>query len=308
MEAFNYFVKYLFLPINGCLTLFGCTFGMLILSHQKMKKIGPVKAYQYLFASEYFNLIIIIQSFVLNALGIDAFLVSSIMCKILKYFYYIYDSIPPMLIVYISIERYVSITYPSKKLLLRKKKTQLIYLISVMAYVFTSYVFVLFYIDIIPVDSTSNMTLKCSFNDSYVEHVIEYIDLIVSLLIPFILMIFCTILLTYRIVHSRRKLKAAICTANTGHKYLKFSLTSLLLNMFYLVLCFPFHFSEILFPNVNLNIFYFLKYMVFLCYGLDFYLVYISNSLFRCEFYKIFNFAQSFLIKICKLKKYPNLQ
>ena len=291
MEAFNYFVKYLFPPINGCITLFGCTFGLLTLSHHKMKQIGPIKVYQYLFVSGYFNLIFIIQTYFLNAFEIDAFLVSSLMCKILKYFYYIYDSIPPMLIVYISIERYVSITYQSKKLLLRKKKTQLIYLISVIAYVFTSYVFVLFYIDIIQVDSIGNMTLKCSFNDSYVEHVIEYIDLIVSLMIPFVLMIFCTILLIYRIAHSRAKLKATICTAHSGHKDLKFSFTCLLLNVFYLVLCFPFHFIEILFPNVGMNVFYFFKYLVFLCYGLDFYLVYFSNSLFRCEFYKIFRYV-----------------
>ena len=158
------------------------------------------------------------------------------------------------------------------------------------------YLFLLVYVDVQPnkptaliSNNTNKMPLKCFFTGYLAEKLFFYMDLMNRVLIPFGLMVLCTGLLVYRIFDSRKRIRVPPRRNRHFGRDLRFSATSLMLNVFYLGLCLPYSIL-VLVPNYfdNKLLYYFLDYLTFLCFSLDFYLVFFTNSLFRLEFYKLF--------------------
>ena len=116
-----------FAPIIGLLGLVGNLFGILVISKKKLTKIGPQIIYIALFIFDLINLLLIFQPYLQFAFNNNIVASSSLACKSYWYINYVLGPISPMLNVYISIERYISISNPKNKYFLLKNQIQFIF-------------------------------------------------------------------------------------------------------------------------------------------------------------------------------------
>ena len=123
-----------FAPILIIFGLFGNLFGLIVVSKKKLAKIGPQIIYIALFIFDWINFVLIFQPYAAFEFNIDVTLFSSLYCKTYFYINFVFATISPMLSVYISIERYISIAYIAKKDFLQQKKIQLIYIIAIVLF------------------------------------------------------------------------------------------------------------------------------------------------------------------------------
>jgi hypothetical protein len=78
-----------------------------------------------------------------------------------------------MLLVYISIDRYVSIKFPALRYFLRKRNNQLIYFMFIFMFNLLYYLPVAYNCKL----KANNETLICDFNNHYSQDLISYMDL-----------------------------------------------------------------------------------------------------------------------------------
>jgi hypothetical protein len=218
------------------------------------------------------------------SLNIDITLFSSLFCKAYFYINFAFASISPFFNVYISIERYISIAYSAKKDFLRKKKIQLSFIIVLVLFNLILYVpiginFELFIIE--------NYTV-CSFVDFFWQETYGYIDLSNRVILPFVLMIIFSFLIIHTIFTSRSRMRSNTNDNRTFRKDVKFSLTSVTLNVSYIIFSLPVSIL-LLQPNYRLNPFVIFFIIIhYIAYSANFYLLILVNSLFREGFYSIF--------------------
>ena len=298
-------MKYLFEPINLLLTLLGSTLGLIVLSRKKLKQIGPQNIYRFLFAYDYFNYLFLIQ-YLMDGFELHFLVLSTFICKIYWFSLYVYLAVLPMLYIYISIERLVSISSPGKRFIMRKTRNQNIFLIVVFVYNLLYYSLILYNIDRtqnqIEVQNITNETSSiflCRFEDLELILLFKYMDLINSVILPYIIMSICTGLLIYKIFSSRKKLFSKNRSTIRFRKDLKISITSIILNLFYLGFNLPFAISLIVIDDIKVKsetVYYFFNYLMSLGIGLDFFILIATNSLVRSELFIIFYKTKSILI------------
>jgi hypothetical protein len=114
--GFEYFINMIFPPLFLFFGLFGNIIGLIVLSRKKLAKIGPVHVYRILLSIDSIYLVLVIKNYLDFGYNIPVNKISSLICKITSYFDYSLDGISPMLIVYISIDRYLFIRFSNKKL------------------------------------------------------------------------------------------------------------------------------------------------------------------------------------------------
>ena len=287
MQTFYFFVKYLFAPISFALTVIGSTIGLIVLSHKKLKRIGPTNVYKYLFSLGYLNIICSVE-YLTDVFDFDLRNVNDYLCKSYYYIYMIHVSISPMLVAYISIERLMTMINPFQPLLLRKKSFQLIYLVALLTFNALIYLVVVVDVSINQVDSNkTEFARRCRFKSNNVAIAIKFIDLIYRVVVPFLLMIFSTALLIYIIFQSKNYL-VTIHMTSRRNRQVRFSVTAVLLDLVYLSFCLPLSIWMLADNERNRENRYFI-YLIYCFYGLEFYLIYITNFLFRSEVVKLFH-------------------
>ena len=191
-DDFQYFVKYIF-PIGILIFgLLGNTLGIIVLYNKDMKNIGPKRTYIYLFLSDSFFLLQIIVNYFQLAHNLYIGTLSDVSCKLWFYFNYSFGTISSYLIVYISLERCVSITRPAWKFFLRNDKNQLIWFILVTIACMLYYLPSGLYYTIKLTDD-ENPTANCVFSDEHAQLLISYMDLVIRVIVPFFLMIICSV-------------------------------------------------------------------------------------------------------------------
>jgi len=275
----------IFAPVLTIFGLFGNLFGLIVISKKKLHKIGPQTSYIAMFIFDWINLVTIFKPYLQYGLNIDITTFGSLACKSYWYISYAFATISPMLNVYISIERFISIAYPSKKYILLKDNIQLAYIITLTLFNLGLYVPIGIYFDVITV---SNNRTVCDFVDIDWLHTCGYIDLVNRVIIPSLLMIIFSILIIRTIFKSRSRMSSTSKVNKTFQKDVRFSLMSILLNIAYCVFSLPVSIL-LLFPNYWLNPLYvFFSFVFFLAYSANFYLILTANRLFRGGFLSIF--------------------
>jgi hypothetical protein len=273
-----------FAPTIIILGLFGNLFGLIVISKKKLAKIGPQTVYTALFIFDWINFILIFQPFALFAFNIDITVFSSLYCKIYFYISFIFAPISPILNVYISIERYISIAYPTKKYFLLKNKIQLAYIIVLALFNLLLYVPTGLYFDLVIIE---NQTI-CNYVDLFWQETYGYIDLTNRIIIPSVLMITFSILIIHTIFTSRSRISSNTRANRTFRKDVKFSIISITLNISYIVFNLPLSIL-LFFQNYWLYSFYSLiVFIYYITFAANFYLIFLANSLFREGFYSIF--------------------
>ena len=128
------FASSIFTPALMILGLFGNIFSILVSRKKKLIKIGPQKIYICLFIFDCIYFPLIIKPYLQYSFNIDITVISSLGCKIHWYANYAFATQSSMMNAYISIERFISITYQSKKFFLRKKHTQIVYILGIIIF------------------------------------------------------------------------------------------------------------------------------------------------------------------------------
>lgn len=298
-KALEAFVNLIFAPLVLVLALFGNTVGLIVLQKKSLNKIGPRRAFSYLLFMDSFYIVQIITPYLLFGYSVDLTVVSSLTCKLYQYFNYSLCSQSSMILVFISVDRLVSIKYPLKIDFFRKTKTTLGFFILINVYNLLYYLPIAFYYDVqsyIPLNAnkSSNETQLayfCNFIDEKSQLILGWMDLTNRVLVPFKLMIILSSILVFYIFKTRRH-------ANLGsnieqkhfHRDLKFSITCITLNLIYVAFNLPISIT-VLYPDYYLYLSYPANLFLFYAsYAVNFYVLYLSNSQIRRECLNLFRF------------------
>jgi len=269
------------------LGLIGNLSGYIVISNKKVEKIGPIKMLKFLFLADTLYLLQIIMNFVISGLGIDFSIMNSIYCKLYRYLMYSYDAVSPWILVYFITDRLLTIIYSKK--ILRQKNIQSLYFICLIIFNLGLYVPVGIYYDVVTYSVSSNETsVSCSFIDNTSAFVITTYDSINLLFLPFIIMTAFSIILSYNVIKFRQRV-APNTTRKQKIQYqreINLAISSVSSNIISLILNFPL--AYIPYTNYD-NFTFFACYYVFMAsYGINFYVLLITNKLIRKTFLDLF--------------------
>lgn len=311
MKPEEFFVNYLMTPIALSFGVCGNTMGMLVFRREKMKKIGPIYIYQLMFISDTIGLLQMTNAFMLNLTGRNVSNIASLPCKIVSYLAFAFFFLQPMLLLYISIERLVSVKYTAKRFVMKKKSAQLVFSTLTIAIGLIAFLPAFFYFDIKTTDQQPNNLSKlnlnetnlgtslpvCTFSGLFGQKVVTYTNYVTRILIAYGLMSACSVLLIVTAFQLRRRIVHNFLTNSNlkeNEKYAKdirLAVALILLNLIYLVFNVPYsvllskpnYFENILETAALSSLFYYS-----LC--VNFYLLLISNKMTRNEFIKMVAF------------------
>jgi hypothetical protein len=284
-SGFDIFTNHYFAPIIFVIGFVGNAFGMIILARKKMQaKLYMTHIYMYLLISDMVYLVT--QVPLLNIQqsypSINPLTRSSWFCKLWMFSDYALVDTSPMIILYISVERLVAVKFPAKRFILRKHKIILIYtlVITVINLIYFIPVYLYYHIGVKFENETNSTILSCTVSKEDNE-VISWMYLIFDCLIPYCLMIFCTLWLCYTIFQSRSRTEAN----RNIRKDVRFTITSISLNIAFIVLTFPISVANFVSSMFVDSIFQFCNLLFFTSYTVNFYFLLAFNRVIREEVY-----------------------
>ncbi len=255
-------------------------FGLMVLRNKrKLKSMGPLFMYRLMFAFDGVFACGILIYFMSKCFQLTLYLVSDLACKLVSYYGYASRNIPPLILVYISLDRFVSIKYFKKRFLLKKKTPQYLFISLCILFNSLYYTPVFSYYKLI-IDQ-SNSTRGCYL---FGENSISLIYMDMSFLIFIFFFIFLlSFQMIYTIFASRRAVRTQLAPRNNGNnlKDIRLAITSVLFNSYYVLLYLPVLFYNYLFPGIHDLTFYSVLYLFFTSNFVNFYILFASNSLFR---------------------------
>jgi len=289
-DDFLYFVKYIFPIAILTFGLIGNTLGVIVLYNKDLKNIGPRNTYIFLFLSDSFFLVQIIVTYLQYGYGLNFATLSDFTCKLWNFCNYSFATVSSYLIVYISLERCISLIKPAQRLFLRKNKNQLIWCILVTFACMLYYLPAGLYFKTIFFSDNGEITTTCDFADRNAQMLISYMDLIIRAVVPFFLMIICSVTLIYSLFKSRlRVVENFLAEENqTFYRELRLAVSSISLNLIYIITQLPL--SIIMFQTDYFSdLYYELSFYIFyFSYAINFYIILATNSLFRSRFFSLF--------------------
>ncbi len=118
-------------------------------------------------------------------------------CKLYYLYFCGFDAFSPWSLVYISVEKYIAITYPSRRYLLKKKKSQIIYIVVLfVSNVLYRWFYLPFSVDLIPtIKSDNSTTVSCYYLNMEWSDLVNFTDAANCVVVPFFLMSFFSVLL-----------------------------------------------------------------------------------------------------------------
>jgi len=220
-----------------------------------------------------------------SAFNYDPTIFSSIGCKIFYFLAYGMDALSPWCLVYISFERFIVIKYYDKRFVYKKKHKQIIFLILLCVFNILYHINIIFSFDILNID---NSTI-CYFNNDKNQIIASFMDLTNLFLLPFLFMLLFSILLIISIFKSRRTvhLNNSSREFRQRRKDIKLSISLLFMNLLFLLLNSPVEIFAFLLP-FNSETYTFLLYIYYFSYAINFYILLLTNSLFRKQLFSLF--------------------
>lgn len=265
------------------LGLFGNVFSYIIFSRKALSKFPTRNVYRALALADSIYLLFISTEYSFFYFGIKLRRMSNLSCKLTRFLSFSLGSISAWLLVYISINKYILIRYYNNKLVTQNWFQN--FLISlIILYNLFYYTPVMILVSLREVKNhTSNTSFhRCDFETNQLT-VINWMDLINFSLVPFTFMFIISILIIYTIFKSRLRFLRlrTFHDRNKFKKDIKFAISSILFNICFIILNLPICVTNILELDVNslLNDVYF--YFFLTNFGINFYILVFSNSIFR---------------------------
>ena len=298
LVSFKIIVVY-FYPIITIIGIFANLISFIIFSQRKFHSTVFALYYRYLLIMETISLILPINKFMEANMNMYVERVSDVLCKFRIYLSKILPSMSSWILVVISVDRFLSITYPNK--FNCRKKKYFIHLVCLVLFLIDTvyYIPYLFYylkeFKTYQYQNQTNMTIlyyRCT-NPTPILWILDYVQ---STLIPFILMIFFTSF-TLKSLFKSRQLNGN--TSNmTRQKDMRFAFTSIALNIIFILLNGPFYMINLLYATTSIfksntdDLFVFVSSFFLLFFYINrassFFINITFNKIFRNEFYKLF--------------------
>ena len=235
------------------------------------------------------------------------FLVESIVCKLSEQFNYAFCATASWILAFISIDRYVTISFLRKPKCFKKIYFNLLLFTFIigwnLAYYSPYFIFSESFMTFSRYN-TDNFTIEILPNAKYIENLTEcsiigydtsailaYLDLVNSTLVPFLVMLVFAVLIILKIDDSKKKIysKSLLKKKNETRaklmkkrmrKNIKFSITILILNSIFLAFNLPVSINLIIpYLSIDYSYTFFQAY-----YSIDFFVYLCTNSGFRHEF------------------------
>jgi hypothetical protein len=283
---------------------------------KKLTNIGTKYIYIFLFIIDSLFLVIIFSDRAYFYSGFDMITYSSTICRLYPFLNRILTTLSPMLLVYISIERFLSLQDLTQDYRLRSSKNQISYLIIIILFNCIYYSPCLYFFEIIIKDEKANNNnnynetlviindtmyqdtneyhIACIIVDDLFSSLIPIMDLINRVMLPSILMIFSSSLLSYELIKINKfqlhfRNNTTTTTSNREKSLIKLAISSILLNLFYVSLILPISIMLVFGGDFTSDLVLFFNFILFcLSYALNFYILFFINSLFRDEFFALF--------------------
>jgi hypothetical protein len=265
-------------------------------------------------------LLLMLNRFIDLKFNIRIIRISKSLCGIFPYLAYSLPSISSHLLVIISFDRVISIYGPTKYLIRNKKSFQIITCASILIFNFAFYIptvawfkFVIADGSEIDLDNENNTLIDtdCILLDNYTQ-IFYWMDVLNSLLIPFLVMSTITFITMNILFKSRKRVNliSSVEYSVRGRDF-KFARTSVLLNMIFLTFNMPLFVYTILYDvlkdengrfqieaSINILISSILLLVYYCNYGSTFFIHLLFNQIFRNEFCCLFRKKQSHLAKL----------
>lgn len=291
MSSFDDFTNHYFAPAIFIIGFIGNLFGMFILSRKGLKsKLYMTHVYMYLLASD--MLFMITQVPIVNLAqsypSINPLPRSEFFCKLWMFSDYALDNTSPMIIFYISVERLIAVKFPAKRHILKKHQNVLIFtiVITIVNLIYYIPVYLYYYIDVKVINTTNGTTetlLACKIEDID-NDMVSWMYLTFNCAIPYVLMVCCTLFLCLTIFQSRKRTEAN----KNIRKDVKFTITSISLNVAFIVLTFPISIANFFGQTFVGTAFKFCNLLFFSSYTVNFYFLVAFNSIIKAEVLRFF--------------------
>jgi hypothetical protein len=268
----------------------------IVFSRKKFQNTIFSTYFRYLCISDTITLLFRLE-YLFNLKSFDHRSNSIYSCKILGYFVYLIPSFSIWILVVISIDRFVSIAYPTRFLFRKLKKYQITISLSII-------VFHAFYW--LPAPFLANISSNNSKNESNNCYpgtlAVDIMDLMDSSLLPSFFMFISTSLTLRVIFKSRRRSQnnQDHQQSRTKSKDVKFAISSISLNVFFFILNMPLTSFFLIrnFVEIHLELKRLIRSICEILYHTNyaniFFISYIFNSMFRKEF---ISFIREFKLK-----------
>ena len=290
-----FFIGYLFPPLVLLFGLIGNVLGLIILLNKDLINIGPRDTYRYLLISDSIYLLQIIVSNLEYSYDLNLSTLSNLSCKLWNYFNYSLAPVSSWLIVYISLDRCISIQKPKWRFTLRNRKNQFILFLIVLTICLFYYLPVGFYYEKMTNENNNNnnesLLLICGFINSNSDLILSYMDGIFRAVLPFFLMLLFNLILIYALIASRKRIvENFLADENqTFYKEIRLSFCSILMTLIYIILQAPVSITITVYKSFYSEfVFQFTLYLFYMSYAINFYIILATNSLFRLKFIQLF--------------------
>ena len=300
-------------------TIIGILFNPLVVYIYSQKTFEMISATFYLKVLAIADLTINIQSLIpIAIITLDAQLVSraSTICKLVYFFSYLNGAICSWLEVCVSLDRCLSVTWLGMSTRLNNRTLKRTVLIALLLYNLALYSLVLHYYD-------SMGGVSCRSASATFAEVIGWYDMVSAMLLPFFIMLCCSILTIRSLVKHRQAIELTTVQSSNGasvktsnhhlsinrsqqmsirqqqqqkskrEREFQFSLISISMNVLFLLLLVPicvyFIYSSYVYMNPSSSfLFHSLTILIgSFNYSFKFFIFYFINTKFRSELYKI---------------------
>ena len=268
--------------------LFGDILGLIVLSRKNLSKMNMINAYRCLLASDllYFFTQVPIFNIMFSYPNIDPTAKSSWFCKLFNFSDYALFAPSPAIIIYFSVERLIATKFPAKRFLLKKDKVFFIYvgIVSLISLIYFSPI--LFYYDLIEtetiVDNATNATeisVICNNASKVGTDVVYWLYLVASAIVPYPLMVICTVLLMTTIYQSRLRTRTE-SNISKIKRDLKLAITLIGFNLIYIICTLPVSLTAegSVIDQFEIDVYLLESWLFYASYGVNFYLLVATNA------------------------------
>jgi len=285
------FLSYIIAILIFFLGLIGNSTGLIVFIRIS-SKIFPTRIIFIIYAL--INLLCLFYLFtkflIKNIFSVLFYDISVSLCKIGYFLDYFLLSVANYVLVFISMERFLSIKF-SKLNTFKKKLNQFISIFIIVTYNFLLYTPSIYFLSFV---NKTNST-ECDFIKNEYNNLMSLMEFINSSLVPFVIMLIFSGLLIQTVLKSRLRL---LNLANQRdriklRKDIQLSVSLVVFNLAFFLLNAPHTIYHLITTNANTDLHDAVKYISSISFCIDFYILFVLNSIFRKNVISIFHFVRN---------------
>jgi len=236
-------------------------------------------------------LLIVLNNHLVLSFEIGFQVFSRLTCKMYMYFAFTFSPLTHMVLIYILVERYLSIKYPVESNLLRNKKSQLIYILVVIGLNVLYFMYVPLISDLTKDKLSNNTAANRTFCRIVRSKMLSTnFSFFSRIFVPFTFVVIFSIVLIFKILNSRNQLTTFYSRRENSifKRDVYLSILAILSNFIIICFIFPLFLVHFIFGDDKSVWFVFCLHVYHLSYVFYFYFFLITNSMFRKEFISLF--------------------